>query len=90
MYNPDIERHLDEVFTEGAKSRYRELSGKVYNYDIDDSRSIGSKGLTAKGKCVVLDVSYSSYYDCEIYTVRDIDSGETHTVNEFVIKLKEA
>lgn len=89
-YNPDVEKHLDKVFTDSARNTAKYYSGKTWNYEIDDRFSLNSNGLKAKGKCVVLGVSYDKHEDCEFYTIRDINSGETYTVNQFIIELKEA
>jgi len=89
MYNAEIEAHLNNVFAEGAKRQAEYYKGKVWSYNIDDSLILHSNGLKASGKCIVLDVSYSRVEDCNIYSIRDINTNEEYTVNEFIIKLKE-
>lgn len=86
--NPDIEKHLDTVFEESAKEDKRQYSGKTWNYHIDDRFDLNSKGLVKNGKCAVLDVSYDKHEDCKFITIRDINTNETFTINEFCISLK--
>jgi len=83
-----IESHLDNVFTEGARQRKAQCAGKIYKYKAYKSHGLSST-LIAEGRCEVLDVSYEKFIDCDVYTIRDIDTGVQIRKNQFDLILKE-
>lgn len=84
-----IESHLDNLFAQHANDIQSSCADKLYRYSIDDSWSMYSKGLKVSGCCKVLRVSYSKSLDCNIYTIKDIDTDVEYCVNEFSINLTE-
>lgn len=84
----DLETHLNNVFTKGARDIYNRLAGKTWTYAIDDSFDLNSKGIKAKGKCIVNSVTYDSDLDCNIYSITDIDTNQNYVVNQFAIDLQ--
>lgn len=87
--NKNIESHLDKVFAEAAQNLSKKLSGKIWNYKIDDSLSFDSKGLKVAGRCIVENVIYDSLNDYNVYIITDVDTGKRYLVNQFIIDITE-
>lgn len=84
----NIESHLDQVFTEGAKRLSDQVAGRRCNYRID------AMGYTAKcedtgktGICRILEVYYSTQLDCDIYVLLDEETKEEFSICQFEVIL---
>ena len=86
MKNQSVESFLDDLFSNHAQEVKRSMQDKTYTYKLLDNSYFG---VVKSGKCHVLDCSYSKSIDCNIYTIKDIDTGETIRANQFRLEIKE-
>ena len=82
----NIETHLDNLFASGARDRLANSKNKVYEYTLL-SEDFSKKEKS--GKAVMEYCYYSRSIDCDVLTIRDIDTNESITANTFRINLKE-
>lgn len=81
-----IETFLDNLFTNHAEEVRRSMKGKTYEYKLlsDDYFKV-----VKTGKCHILGYSYSKQLDCNVYTVQDVETGETIRAHQFKLEVKE-
>jgi len=85
----DVESHLDRVFEDGARQLEKSMKGMIHTYIIRGMGYTADNGENGSGKCEVLSVRYDRELDCDIMTFKDIDTGETRSICQFEVFLKE-
>jgi len=87
-----IESHLDNVFNEYAHQIQNDMQKNgPYNYKLwSNSGSLAPDKLIKTGRCEILQVRYAKHIDCNIYTIRDLDTGEKINANQFRINFNKA
>ena len=79
-----VEAHLDYIFSKAARDRLSDAKGKIFEYAwLDDNYQ-----KVKSGKCKLIHCQYDKFIDCDMLTIKDIDSGEEITDNTFKIDLK--
>ena len=80
-----MEQFLDNLFTNHANGIKKSLAGKKYRYHL-----LGTNYETIqKGTCTILDCSYSKSLDCNVYRIKDCETGEVIEQHQFKLDLFE-
>ena len=79
--------NLTSVLQQGAKEKSNCMEGKKYSYII--YRGIFTPKKVREGVCEVKGVRYNISSDCDVYTIKDVDTNKCYSVGQFNIKLKE-
>lgn len=95
-----IESYLDNMFAKAAKEEFNRTKFSlnhrkchlIYNYKIlkNTSRCGLATKIDSCGRCIVTNIYYSKAEDCNIYSIKDIETGEYYSTNQFMIRLHEA
>ena len=81
-----IETHLDNVFSSAAHNRLKNSKDKIYNYTLL-SEDFSKKEKS--GKAIMTHCHYDRFVDCDMVTVKDIDTDKNITANTFRLILRE-
>lgn len=85
VVNKYVEAHLDQVFSDAAQNRKKEMSGKRYKFVLHGG--IMFNELVDKGECTIEDVVYDKEVDCNRITFTKWPEGISRTVNQFALSL---
>lgn len=81
----DKEAYLDQVFSQGAKDQLAYAKGKIFNYNLlDDNYQV-----IKTGRCSVENRYYDKSIDCDVITIKDLDTEEFITEHQFKLDLYE-
>ena len=86
----DIEQLFDEIFCNDAKRTLARQKNKIFDYRFFVEDGFVESKLVKEGKCKVIDRDYSRVGDCEIIKIKDIQTGEILTQNQFLLTLTES
>lgn len=79
--------NLTSVLQQGAKEETNSMEGKKLRYII--YRGIFTPKKVREGVCEVKGVRYDISRDCDVYTIKDVDTNKCYSVGQFNIELKE-
>lgn len=68
-----------------AKQQLSECKDKVFEYEI----ILGDHEPYVSGNCSIIDITYDRTINCDIYCIKDLESGSTYIIDFFHILLKE-
>jgi len=81
-----IERFLTENLSNAAYDKFIQSKNKIFDYTwFNSDYSVKQKS----GKCIVTSRRYSIVYDCDIISIKDIETEESITDDIFHLSLKE-
>lgn len=82
----EIEGFLDQQFADYAREIENDVKGKQYHYIILNRYF---DRTDKKGICTIERVRYDRSDDSNHYTIKDVNTGEMHSLSQFYIELKE-
>ena len=81
-----VEEFLDKEFEKYAAWTENDVKGKKYSYIILNRNFDRTDKI---GICTIERVRYDRIDDSNHYPIKDVDTGETHTLCQFYLELKE-
>lgn len=81
-----IDSFMDSCFMSYARTIENSMKGKVFKYKLYNDL-YGT--LDKVGKCIVKSCVYDRGLDCNVYCIKDVETGETYSRNQFKIDLEE-
>lgn len=84
-----MESYLNQVFEDDAARISSQISGKTAVYRLEamgytvDAVDDGKTGI-----CQILSVVYNRKLDCNVYRLKDVETGEEFSVTQFEVWLE--